>query len=203
MHFKVLHIGYDTRPTRTDLMKALIEFLPLAAFLAAYYFRDIYFATATLMVAMPLMLLALWLLTRRVPAMPLISTLLVLGFGALTLLLRDPDFIIWKPTIFLWGVALVLLVTGFTAREPLIRRFLAALAEGRRVTAAQWRALNWCWVACYALLGLANLLVARLVSQAAWVNFKVFGLTAALMVFLVAQTIWLQRRPSLDGAEAS
>ena len=177
-------------------MKALIEFLPLVAFLAAYYLGDIYAATATLMVAMPLMLLALWLLTRKVGTMPLISTLLVLGFGALTLVLRDPGFIKWKPTIFLWGVALVLLVSGFTARAPLIRPLLGALAEGRRVTLGQWRALNWWWVACYAALGAANLVVARTASEGVWLNFKVFGLTAALLVFLVLQTVWLQRQPA-------
>jgi intracellular septation protein len=153
------------------------------------------------MVAMPLMLLALWLLTRRVGTMLVVSTALVLGFGALTLVLRNPEFIKWKPTIFLWGVALVLLISGFTAREPLVRRFLGALAEGRRVSPDQWRALNWWWVGCYALLGVANLLVARLASEPVWLNFKVFGLTAALLVFLVAQTVWLQRRPALDGAE--
>jgi intracellular septation protein len=183
-------------------MKALIEFLPLVAFLAAYYLRDVYVATATLMIAMPLMLLALWLLTRRLTAMPVISTLLVLGFGTLTLVLRDPDFIKWKPTAFLWGVAVVLLVSGFVSREPLVRRLLEGLAEGRRVTAAQWRLLNWWWVACYALLGAANLAVARFYSEAAWFNFKVFGLTGAMLVFLVAQAVWLQRRPALDGGAA-
>ena len=84
-------------------MKALIEFLPLLAFGLAYWLRDVYFATGVLMVAMPLMLLALWLLTRRVDAMPLISTLLVVGFGTLTLVLHNPRFIQWKATLFLWG----------------------------------------------------------------------------------------------------
>ena len=73
-------------------MKSLLEFLPLAAFLIAYYLRDVYAATAALMVAMPLMLLGLWLLTRQVGTMPLISTILVLVFGTLTLLLHDPRF---------------------------------------------------------------------------------------------------------------
>ena len=180
-------------------MKALIEFLPLVVFLAAYYLRDVYTATAALMVAMPLMLLALWLLTRRVSALQLISTALVLGFGTLTLILRDPRFIQWKPTIFLWGVAVVFAAGAFTAREPLVRKFLAPLAEGRRVTDAQWRALNWWWVGCYGLLGGLNLLVARSASERVWVNFKVFGLTAALLVFLVLQTLWLQRRPATQS----
>ena len=183
-------------------MKALIEFLPLVAFLAAYYLRDLYTATAVLMVAMPLMLLALWLLTRHVTTLQIISTALVLGFGALTLWLRDPRFIQWKPTIFLWGVALVFLIGALRGR-PLVKGLLGPLAEGRRVTDAQWRLLNGWWIACYALLGVLNLVVARAATERVWVNFKVFGLTAALLVFLVAQTVWLQRRPALEGQEAT
>jgi len=176
-------------------MKALIEFLPLLAFGIAYWLRDVYVATAVLMIAMPLMLVALWALTRRVDTMPLISTLLVLGFGALTLFLHNPRFIQWKATLFLWGVALVLLVNRFVSRELLVRRLLAALAEGRRVTEAQWRALNAWWVLVYAAIGAANLAFAYYTPQAVWAKFKVFGVTGALLVFLIAQTVWLQRLP--------
>jgi intracellular septation protein len=184
-------------------MKALIEFLPLVAFLVAYYLRDVYFATGVLMVAMPVMLLGLWLLTRKLSTLQLVSTAMVLVFGALTLLLHDDRFIKWKPTVFLWAVAVVLLVTGFTAREPLVKKFLAALAEGRRVTDREWRALNAAWVVCYAVLGAANIVVAYTAPQPVWVNFKVFGLTLLLMVFLVTQALWLQRRPALDEAGTS
>jgi intracellular septation protein len=177
-------------------MKALIEFLPLIVFFAAYKLGDIYTATAALMVAMPLMLLALWLLTRKVPTMPLISTVLVLGFGVLTLTLRDPRFIQWKPTIFLWGLAVFLLVTGFTRREPLLRKTFAALAEGRIVSDARWRVLNWLWVVYAAVLGTVNLIIARTASQPVWANFKVFGITGAIFVFLICQTFWLQRQPA-------
>jgi intracellular septation protein len=184
-------------------MKALIEFLPLAAFLVAYYLRDVYFATAALMVAMPVMLLGLWLISRKLSTLQLVSTAMVLVFGSLTLLLHDDRFIKWKPTVFLWAVSGVLLVTGFTAKEPLVKKFLGALAEGRRVTDAQWRSLNTAWVVCYALLGAANIAVAYTAPQPVWVNFKVFGLTLLLMLFLVAQALWLQRRPSLDEAGTS
>jgi intracellular septation protein len=176
-------------------MKALIEFLPLLAFGIAYWLRDVYAATAVLMIAMPLMLLALWLLTRRVETMPLISTLLVLGFGALTLFLHSPRFIQWKATLFLWGVALVLAINAVVSRELLVRKFLAALAEGRRVTERQWRALNLWWILVYAAIGGANLLFAYYTPEAVWARFKVFGVTGALLAFLVAQAVWLQRLP--------
>lgn len=181
-------------------MQALIDFLPLLAFVVAYYLRGVYFATGVLMVAMPLMLLASWLILRKVSSLQLLSTALVLGFGALTLFLRDPRFIQWKPTIFLWGVAVVFLVSAFVGREPLVKRFLAPVASDRAVTPAQWRTVNWAWIVFYVLLGAVNLVIARNAPERVWVNFKVFGLTAALMVFVVGLSLWLQRLPAAADA---
>jgi intracellular septation protein len=154
------------------------------------------------MIAMPVMLLLLWLLTRKMGAMPLISTVLVLGFGAMTLLLHDPRFIQWKATIYLWGVAVVLLGNFFFGRQLLVRQFLGAVAEGRRVSDPQWRAINWWWIGVYALLGALNLLFAYYAPEAVWAKFKVYGLTGALLVFLVAQAFWIQRLPAQDEAAA-
>lgn len=182
-------------------MQALIDFLPLLAFVVAYYLRDVYFATGVLMFAMPLMLLASWLVLKKVSPLQLMSTALVLGFGGLTLFLRDPRFLQWKPTIFLWGVAIVFAVVPLLGREPLVKAFLAPVASDREVTRAQWRGLNVAWIAFYLLLGAVNLVVARNASERTWVNFKVFGLTAALMVFVVALSLWLQRLPAAAPRE--
>jgi intracellular septation protein len=182
------------------MLRALIEFMPLAAFLVAYSLGGIYAATAALMIAMPVMVLLLWLVTRKVGAMPLISTVLVLGFGTLTLLLHDPRFIQWKATIYLWGVAVVLTVNCFVGRQLLVRQFLGAIAEGRRVSRAQWRGLNYWWIAVYLALGAANLLFAYYTPEAVWARFKVWGITGALLVFIVGQTYWLQRLPSDEEA---
>ncbi len=59
------------------------------------------------------------------------------------------------------------------------------------VAPALWRRLNWLWIGFYALLGVLNLVVAFNASERAWVNFKVFGLTAATFVFIGAQVAWL------------
>ena len=118
--------------------------------------------------------------------------------GSVAALVLAVGLISWMHKMY--AAAPVVFAAGaFTAREPLVRKFLEPLAEGRRVTDAQWRALNWWWVGCYGLLGGLNLLVARSASERVWVNFKVFGLTAALLVFLVLQTLWLQRRPATQS----
>jgi len=184
-------------------MNALLEFSPLLAFMVAYYLRDIYVATATLMVAMGLLLLADWLLTRRIPRMHLISTVLVLVFGSATLILRSPVFIQWKPTIFMWLLAVAFLVSGFIGKQTLAQRFLQPALGTDIVPPSLWQRANLMWVVFYAAAGLANIAVARLFSERVWVNFKVVGLTVISLAFIMAQAYWLARRASPAPAETA
>lgn len=178
-------------------MQAALEFAPLLVFLAAFYLRDLYFATGALMVAMLGLLIIDFVLQRRVPKMHLLSAVLVWGFGTATLVLRDKQFIMWKPTIFLWLVAVAFLISGFVGARPLAQRFLQpAMAAGVELGLQTWRRLNWLWVGFYTLLGVANLVIARNFSEATWVNFKVIGLTLATLMFVMAQALWIGTRPA-------
>jgi intracellular septation protein len=147
------------------------------------------------MAAMLLLLLIDWLRLRRVPPLHALSAALVLLLGGATLILRDARFLKWKPTIFLWLVALASAGSVWIGRAPLAQRLLQPLLkEAAPVSRRTWVQLNWLWVLFYALLGALNLWVADVASERAWVNFKVFGMTAALAVFAVAQAAWLAAR---------
>lgn len=176
-------------------MQSLLEFLPLVAFLIAYYLGGLYTATAVLMVAMALLLVVDFLRMRRIPPMHGLSAGLVFIFGAATLLLQDQRFIQWKPTVFFWLVSAVFLGNFWIGKRLLIERLLGAvLNPDTRLPDSVWRMLNALWVAFYAALGAANLLVAFNASESTWVKFKVFGLTLITLVFVAFQVIWLTRR---------
>ncbi|MFT3905207.1 MAG: inner membrane-spanning protein YciB [Steroidobacteraceae bacterium] len=176
-------------------MQALLDFMPLLAFMLAYKLGGIYVATAVLMAAMLLLLLIDWLRLRRIPSMHLLSTALVFVFGGATLLLRNPVFLKWKPTILLWLLAVAFGATTLWGRQPLLQRLLQTnLPQAGQLSGAVWRKASWFWVGFYTLLGALNLVVAYHFSESAWVNFKVLGLTAALAVFAVVQTLWLSRQ---------
>jgi len=178
-------------------MQNLLNFLPLAVFLIAYKLRGIYFATQVLMISMVLLVIIDYLWHRRVSRMHLLSTALVFLFGIPTLLLRDPMFLKWKPTIFMWLVALAHLGSQWIGRESLAQRMLQpSLPEGTTLPRTAWVRANLAWVLFYLLLGAANLWVAFNASESSWVNFKVFGLTLALMAFAVGQAWWLSSRTS-------
>ncbi len=176
-------------------MQPLFDLAPLLAFALAYYTGGIYVATAVLMAAM-LALVAVDLVRhRRVSPMHLMSTVLVLVLGSATLILRDPRFLKWKPSIFLWFVALASIGTTWIGREPLVQRMLGPIVTGsQNLPRATWVRLSWIWAVFYGLLGVLNLWVAYRLTERAWVNFKVFGLTAAFIAFAVAQALWLTSR---------
>lgn len=176
-------------------MQLLLELLPLAAFFIAYkFFGGIYVATATLMVGMTLSLGVLWLRARKAPALFAASTALVVVFGAATLILRNARFIQWKPTIFLWLLAIAFLVSAFVGAQPLAQRMLQPALGEVTLPRRDWLKLNHAWVAFGLITGAANLVLAYSVSEANWVKIKAFGLTAVMLVFIVAQTAWLLRR---------
>lgn len=185
-------------------MQALLELLPLVAFIGAYYAAGIYAATTALMVAMAVLLAVDWLRTRRIPPLHGASAALVFVFGAATLLLHDERFIQWKPTVFFWVVGLAFLGSQWIGAKPLAQRLMgAALGEQLgRIERPDWLRLNLAWVVFYLVMGAANLVVAFNASERTWVNFKVFGITAATLAFVIAQSLWLTRRAGGDAETA-
>jgi intracellular septation protein len=184
-------------------MKALLEFATLLVFIAAYYWRGLYAATAALMVAIALLLVVDLARERRVPPMHALSAILVFVFGSATLLLHNRLYIQWKPTVFFWLVSVAFLSSAWIGERPLAERLLGpALGADVRVPERLWRRLNWLWVGFGAALGALNLAVAYFASERAWVNFKVIGVTLLTTAFVAAQMLWLTRQAS-PAAESS
>jgi intracellular septation protein len=173
-------------------MQMLLEFLPLLAFLVAYkFFGGIYPATATLMVGMVLSLIILWVRNKRLPAMFGASTALVVAFGALTLVLRDAHFIQWKPTIFLWVLAVAFLASAFIGQQPLAQRVMQAGLGEAQLPRGDWLKLNTAWVLYGLIMGAVNLFVAYNASEATWVNVKIWGMMGSMLLFVIGQFMWL------------
>jgi intracellular septation protein len=139
-----------------------------------------------------------WLLLRKrkVDAMLWISLAIIVVMGGATLLLRDPTFIKWKPTVLYWAFAVVLLGADLLLSKNMIRSMMQAQMSLPDVV---WTRLNLSWVAFFALMGIANLYVAYHYSESTWVNFKLFGGVGLMVVFVVIQGVMLSR--FLEGEE--
>ena len=191
-------------------MQLLLDYLPILAFFAAYIVsKDIFLAIVVIMVVAPVVLAVQWYMTRKLNRMTAISTGLVVAFGGITLLLDDPVYFYWKPTVFYWVFALVCLVSHFVGEKTIVQRMLEAASKTSdtplELAPAHWRTLNLMWIGYALVSGALNIYVAYTFSQATWVNFKLFGLLGLTVLFLVIQSVWIasvaEQHPDTDSNE--
>jgi intracellular septation protein len=170
-------------------MKFLFDLLPIIIFFAAYKFFGIYAATASAMLATVGQIAWIWWRQRTVQPMHMVTLALILTFGTATLVLKDPLFIKWKPTVLYWLLALAL-PTSHYLNKPILQRMI-----GQQIVLsdALWMRLTWAWSLFFILVGGANIAVAYLTSENTWVNFKLFGIMGMTLLFIVAQAILLSK----------
>ncbi len=164
-------------------IKPVTEFGPIAAFLIVYYLYGIEPATAAIMAATMVALAVSYYFFRKIPTMPLVTAIVVMIFGALTLYLHDETFIKMKPTI------VYLLFAGALGTGLLLgKTYIRALFENAwKLTDEGWKKLTIRLMGFFVLMAIANEFVWRSFSTDVWVNIKVFGFTAATFVFFLAQ----------------
>lgn len=186
------------------LAKALIDFGPLIAFFVTYYVAEryqpeagIYWATGVLMGATIAALAASRLLLGRFSMPPLVTAVLVVMFGGLTIWLQDPSFVMMKPTIINLIFAGVL-AFGFLTGRPLLKLLMG---EALKLTDEGWHKLTLRWIGFFLAMALLNEIVWRNFSQPAWVNFKVWAILPLTLLFALAQVGLIKRyEAKADGA---
>lgn len=171
-------------------MKQFFEFIPLVIFFIVYKMVDIYAATGALIIATGLMLAYNYFKNRKVEKMQLITFVMILFFGGLTLILHDDTFIKWKVTVIYALFAVALLVSQLIFKKPIIKQMLG---KELKLPDNVWNNLNTAWAVFFAVLGALNVYVAFSLSQEIWVNFKVFGLLGATLVFTVLSGVYLYK----------
>jgi len=187
-------------------VKALFDFFPIVAFFAAYFAfgQDIYLATKVMMGATALQIG--YLLVRRHPiGFPhAANAFFAFGLGGLALVLHNPLFIQWKPTIANWVIAAAFLSSQLIGeKKPLMQR---AFGEIAHLEDRDWRRLNVAWIVFSLFLSFLNLYVVYNFSEAFWVKFKLFGLIGLSLAFSIAQTVWIFQRSTAvepDSADES
>ncbi len=143
----------------------------------------IFIATGLFMIATAVALTVSWLLTRKLPMMPLISGIVVFVFGALTLWLQNDTFIKMKPTIVNALFGTILLGGLFFGQSLLGYVFNSAF----KLTDEGWRKLTLRWGVFFLFLAVLNEAVWRTVSTDTWVAFKVWGTMPITILFTMAQ----------------
>lgn len=172
-------------------MKFLTDFFPLIIFFTAYQTsKDLIVATGALIAATLAQVAFMWLRHRKVEKMHLITLVFVVILGGATVAFQDDTFIMWKPTVVNWILAVVFIGSEFIGGKNIIQRMLENNID---LPGPVWRNLNFGWAGFFILSGVLNLYVAFNFSQEFWVNFKVFGLLGLTIVFVVIQGVYMSR----------
>jgi intracellular septation protein len=201
-------------------MKLLLDFLPLILFFAAFKGAEghadaaaafatehfgflvqggvvgaqeapVLLATLVVMIATLAQAAILKIRGQKIDLMLWISLALVIVLGGATVWFHNETFIKWKPTGLYWGMALTLWISQAWFGKNLYKSMLSS-AE---VTLPEviWQRLNRAWVLFLAALGVVNLYVAYHFSTSAWANFKVFGATGLMILFMLAQGLYMAK----------
>lgn len=175
------------------LLRLGIEAGPLLVFFAVNASYGIFAATGVFMAAIVVSLGVAYAAARHVPALPLVSGLIVLVFGGLTLYLQNETFIKLKPTIVnaLFSAAIFGgMAFGRNWVKTLFGTITALSDEG-------WRLLAVRWGLFFLAMAVLNEIVWRNFSTDAWVTFKVFGFLPLTVLFALAQTPLMRRHAEL------
>ncbi len=161
------------------ILKLVLDIGPLILFFAANSKFGIFAATAGFMVAVLIALAVSYVLTRHIEVMPIVTAIIVLIFGGLTLVLHDELFIKLKPTIIylLFGGTLL---GGLALGKPLLGMVFDQMFH---LTDEGWRKLTWRWVLFFFALAVLNEIVWRTQTTDFWVSFKLFGVVPLTFLF--------------------
>jgi intracellular septation protein len=184
------------------VFKLATELGPLFVFFVANWKFNLFVATGAFMVAIVAAMIASYVVVRHVPMMAIVTAVIVLVFGTLTLVLHDETFIKVKPTI-IYGLFAAILGGGLLFG----RSFIAILFNQMfNLTPKGWRILTMRWALFFLGMAALNEIVWRTQSTDFWVAFKAFGAIPITMIFAMTQMPVIKRYhqepATLEASEA-
>ena len=187
----------ESKPAELNpLLKLALDLGPLLLFFFVNMRWGIYAATGAFMAATIVSLIVTYALVKRIAVMPLVSAIVVMVFGGLTIWLQNDTFIKVKPTI-IYALFAVLLLGGLAFGKSLIALVLDSVFQ---LDAEGWKKLTLRWGLFFVGMAVVNEAVWRNVTTDQWVAFKTFGFLPLTVIFAIAQTP-LMMRHSLDKSK--
>jgi intracellular septation protein len=178
-------------------MKLLLDFFPIILFFVAFKVAGIYVATGVAIVATIGQIAWLRYRTGKVEPMQWVSLVVIVLFGGATIVAQNDTFIKWKPTVLYWLMAGSLAAGQLFFKKNLLKSLMGSQLE---LPDEAWRVTNWSWVAFFSVMGVVNLWVAYHFDTNTWVNFKLFGGLGLMVLFILAQAVYLGRYVKAEEA---
>lgn len=177
-------------------MKLFSDLLAVVLFFLTYVFtKNMIAATAVAVVVGILQAIFTWIKYKKLNSIQWASLILIIVFGGATIVLKDPKYIMWKPTLLFWLIAIVMLIRQIMGKNPVQSLMSNKELTGQEITLPDfiWTHLAWAWIVFFIFMGAINIAIAYTLSEAQWVNYKLFGATGLMIVFFIAQGLYLNR----------
>ena len=169
-----------------SFLKFITDFGPLLIFFTIYYKSGNNLKTAIppLIIATLIAVIAMYVIEKKIPYVPLIGAIVISLFGGLTLYFDNPIFIYMKPTIVNIIFALILIISKIFYHKNFLKFFLKTAFQ---LSDEGWTKLNFRWAYFFVFLAILNEIVWRTQPEATWVNFKVWGMFPITIIFTAMQ----------------
>ncbi len=171
-------------------MKFFLDFFPIVLFFVAFKVAGIFIATAVAIAATLVQIAWLYRKNGHVEPMQWVSLVIIVLFGGATLITQDETFIKWKPTILYWLMGGVLLVGHAFFNRNFLRMLMGSQLN---LPDPIWRTLMFSWAGFFVVMGVINLWIAYNFDTDTWVSYKLFGGMGLMLVFVLAQAVFLSR----------
>ncbi len=218
-------VGRAPRATYDNpAMKILLDFLPIVLFFGMFKYAEgnkewaaatatdwlgfmvsggvvgpaeapVLLATVVVIIATLAQIIWLKAMRKKVDTMLWISLALVTVLGGATIYFHSESFIKWKPTVLYWVMGSALLIGQLVFKKNGIKSLMGTQMN---LPDAVWRTVNFSWVAFFAVMGVINIWVAYNFPTSTWVNFKLFGGMGLMVVFVLAQAVYLNKHIKQD-----
>lgn len=195
-------------------MKQFIDYIPLLVFFSVWAIDEravniagfehsiggVFSAAEFLLAASVIVYGSLLISQRRLDKFQWITFVAVVLFCLPTIIFRNIEFLKWKAPIVNWIFASVFLASRFFGDKPAIEHMM-----GHAVNAPKevWHRLNSIWIVYFIILGAVNLIVAFTMSEAHWIQFKVFGNLILTFAFVIGQMPLLAKYIEVDEDEVT
>ena len=169
-----------------SIIKFVADFGPLLIFFTIYFKNenDLRVAIPPFIIATLIALIAVYILEKKIPMVPLVSGVLITLFGGLALYFDNKIFFYMKPTIINILFAAVLFFGKYFTNKPLLKIFFQNALD---LEDEGWKKLNYRWIYFFIFVAILNEVVWRTQSEPFWVNFKVWGLLPISFLFAASQ----------------
>ena len=194
-------------------MKQFLEFIPLLLFFSVWAMEErvislygfdiavggIFNAAAALLAASILVYGGLFATQRKLDKFQWITFGGVVLACTLTIVFQSVTFLKWKAPIVNWIFATIFIGSHYFSDKPAIQHMMGHAINMPEMI---WVRLNRVWIFYFIVLGAINLIVAYSLTEAAWLQFKVFGNLAITLTFVMGQMPILMKHIEIPEEDA-